>query len=104
MIKNLQRLMIENPDLPVIAKVDSEIVMDDTYAWWLGSIGVAELGEYVIYNEHFYCDKEDFRDWYYECNDDEICAKFGFEDAYTLSPENEQLVEDYIMKIADKIF
>ena len=104
MIKNLQKLISENPDLPVLAKVDSEIVMDDSYAWWLGSIGFAEIGEYVIYNERFYFDKDDFCEEYYERNDDEICNIFGFEDAYTLSPENEQLVEDYIMKIADKIF
>jgi hypothetical protein len=103
-IKNLQKLISENPELPVIAKVDGEIVMDDSFAWWLGSIGTAELGEYVIYDERFYDEKEHFLEVYYEHNDDEICELFGFEDAYTLSPENEKIVDDYIKKIADKIF
>ena len=77
MIKNLQKLMSENPELPVLAKVDGEIVCDDSFAWWLGSIGTAELGEYIIYNEHFYDDKSDFCGDYYESNDDEICNIFG---------------------------
>lgn len=96
--------MSENPELPVFAKVDGEIVYDDGFAWWLGSIGTAEIDEYVIYNERFYDDKGSFCDDYYECNDDEICNIFEFEDAYTISPENEKMVDDYIMKIADKIF
>ena len=104
MIENLQKLISENPELPVFAKVDGEVVCDDSFAWWLGSIGTAELGEYVIYNERFYDEKEDFCEQYYEHNDDEICEIFDFENAYTLSPENQKAVDDYLMKIADKIF
>lgn len=104
MIKNLQKLIGENPDLPVLAKVNGEVVWDDSYAWWLGSIGIAELGEYVTYNERFYDDKDDFCEDYFINDEDEICDKFGFEDACTLSPENKKLVDDYLMKIADKIF
>ena len=38
-LNELLKLCAENPDLPVICSVDSEIVCDDSYGWWLGSIG-----------------------------------------------------------------
>lgn len=30
--------MKENPDLSVMCKVDSDIVVEDGYAWWLGEL------------------------------------------------------------------
>lgn len=38
-LNELLKLCAENPDLPVICAVDGEIVCDDSYGWWLGSIG-----------------------------------------------------------------
>lgn len=51
----LFRLMRENPDLPVVAMVDSEIVADDGYNRWLGAWGYCEIGEYFVGDErvHF---------------------------------------------------
>lgn len=40
-------LVKQNPDLPIVPMVDSEIVADDGYAWWLGSFACASVGEYV---------------------------------------------------------
>lgn len=45
--EELFRLMQENPDLPVVPMVDSEIVADDC-GYWLGSWGRACVDEYFI--------------------------------------------------------
>ena len=37
--EELFRLMKEHPDLPVVPMVDSEIVADDCYTYWMGSWG-----------------------------------------------------------------
>ena len=37
-IEKLVQLMKENPSLDVMCMVDSDIVADDGYAWWLGRI------------------------------------------------------------------
>ena len=44
---NLFRLMKENPDLPVVPFVDSEIVKEGV-GYWQGSWGLAMVDEYVI--------------------------------------------------------
>lgn len=41
------RLVKQNPNLPIVAMVDSEIVADDGYSWWLGSFKSASVDEYV---------------------------------------------------------
>ena len=46
--EELFKLMQENPDLPVIPMVDSEIVADDGYNRWLGAWGSGYIGEYLI--------------------------------------------------------
>lgn len=47
----LLKLMQENPELPVVPMVDSEIVCDDGYARWLGAWGSSYIGEYLITKE-----------------------------------------------------
>lgn len=49
--EGLLRLMRENPGLPVIPMVDSEVVVDDCCRWWLGHWGSAEIDEYLITGE-----------------------------------------------------
>ena len=34
-----------NPDLPIISMVDSEVVADDCYSWWLGSLNRVDVDE-----------------------------------------------------------
>lgn len=52
--KNLQELlgmMKENPELPVLPMVDSEIVADDGYNWWTAAWGYPHIGRICIANE-----------------------------------------------------
>ena len=46
-IKELFTLIMNNPDLPIVAWVDSEIVADDGYMRWLASIGKSHIIEYI---------------------------------------------------------
>ena len=49
-VKNLVRLINENPDLPVIPMVGQDIVADYT-GEWVAAVGVAEVLELCIYGE-----------------------------------------------------
>lgn len=58
----LLRLVAENPSLPVVPFVYSEVVQDDSYSSWLGAFGNAYVGEYVLlemYGENRYFERED---------------------------------------------
>lgn len=48
MLNDLLQLMKENPDLPVIPMVDSDVVAGDEYGYWMGSIGKCEVREFAI--------------------------------------------------------
>ena len=45
--KELIRLIQENPDLPIVPMVDSDVVVDDYFGYWLGSFGNCEVNEYI---------------------------------------------------------
>jgi hypothetical protein len=49
--KTAQEKLIElvkaNPTLPIVAAVDSDVVCDDGFAWWLGEITNAEINEVI---------------------------------------------------------
>lgn len=49
----LFKLMQENPELPVVPMVDSEIVADD-YGRWMGAWGNSYIGEYILGDERAY--------------------------------------------------
>ena len=51
--KALVDLIKENPELPVITMVDTEIVHDDSYGRWYSSIGNCRVDEYVIYEKSY---------------------------------------------------
>lgn len=53
-IETLLTLIKENPDLPIVPLVDSEVVADDCYSWWLGAWGRAEIKEYYLGQEHIH--------------------------------------------------
>lgn len=58
--QEILRLMQENPDLPVIAMVGSEVVADDSFPRWLGIWGNASIQEYWLGEEkiHFRDDED----------------------------------------------
>lgn len=58
-LDELFKLIKENPDLPIIPMVDSEIVADDVCARWIGSCGSAEITEYIIGDERVYFKDDD---------------------------------------------
>ena len=57
----LFRLMQENPDLPVVPMVDSDIVVNDGCNLWMGSWGNSHIEEYVLGKEYLHF-RED-NDW-----------------------------------------
>ena len=78
-IEKLIKLIQENPDLPVIPMVDYEIVADDDYQRWMGSIGDPKIGDFCIWNDKIYTDKQnlvedliDEKYFFSEETDDEI--------------------------------
>lgn len=46
--EKLLQLIRENPELPVVAMVDSEVVADTGYGCWTGAFGYVHIAEYVI--------------------------------------------------------
>ena len=122
MTDNIQKLVDlakERPDLLIVAMVDGEVVGCDDYGRWLGSVGNVELGEYVLFDDRFIDDREEFKERYYDYNDDELCEKFGYEpgiNEYTLknghctreqyeeNKENEKHLEAYLDEVAERAF
>ena len=58
---DLIRLIKENPKLPIIPMVDSEVVADD-YGYWLGKWGGCEVTEYYLGREHIHFKDDDDED------------------------------------------
>lgn len=76
--KKFLHIAIENPDLPIVALVDNEVVGDDT-GYWLGDVARVEVGEYAIYEDRYYTDREEFAERYYDHNSEELCERFNFD-------------------------
>lgn len=106
-IKDLIKLIQENPDLPVISMVDYEAVSDE-WGYTAASFGGAYAEEYALYNERYYSDRESFKEDYYDYNDDELCEKFNYNprlpDENEENNRNERLLEKYLDSIADEYF
>lgn len=73
-LKSLIKLMDENPELPVMCKVDSDIVAEDGYAWWLGELDERhepQIQEYSTEIEECvqFKDDEDYETWFDEIFD-----------------------------------
>lgn len=60
--EELFKLMRENPELPIVPMVDSEIIADDGYCRWRGAWGISYIGEYIVGEEciHFRDDEDDY--------------------------------------------
>lgn len=59
-IENLLNLVKQNPDLPIVPMVDSEIVAEDGNMKWLGSWGDAHIDYYLHKDERIYFNDLDF--------------------------------------------
>lgn len=57
--EELFKLMADNPDLPIVPMVDSEIVADDGYNRWRGAWGGSYIGEYLTGEERIYFRADD---------------------------------------------
>jgi hypothetical protein len=77
--QKLLQLAAENPDLPIVPMVDYDVV-GDGYGFWLGEFGHCEVGEYALYSDRYYDDRDELKDVYYcdnaedfeGCTDDEL--------------------------------
>ena len=90
-IESLIKIMQENPTLDVLCKVDSDIVAEDGYAWWLGRINdryKVEIDEYAQIEEQIiFKSDEEYTEWFEDIFDvddfvdipdeewDEFCEK-----------------------------
>ena len=90
----LLRLVAENPSLPVVPMVYSEVVQDEGYAWWLGSFGEVSVDEYVIFKSSKYDDGK----YYTKGDEDEIEEII----AEWVSEENPQMSESEVFAEAHR--
>jgi hypothetical protein len=83
----LLRLKKENPELPIIPLVDSEVVYEsEACSWWLGKWGFSDITRYYVGDERYYLyDEDDVEevlvelfgwDWYDEASDEEVLEKY----------------------------
>lgn len=90
-LENLFQLIKENPELPIVPMVDSEIVADDCYSWWMGSWGKAEIDKYLITAERIYLHSLDDE---YILENSDIIEKFVSREEY-MSMSGEELKQAY---------
>lgn len=92
--KQLLDLIIKNPDLPILPMVDSKIVAEDGYNWWLGSFGQSSIDEYVYTEYH-----GDNR--YFMKSEQDLIEEYIAEDV--IDCEGENLSDEEIEKRAHEI-
>ena len=44
----------------------------------MGAFGSASVGEYALFNDRYYEDRDEFKEDYYSRNDEELDKKFGY--------------------------
>ena len=74
-LDELFKLIKDNPELPILLMVDSEIVADDGYVRWSASWGSSEIDEYYITKEKVHFKDDD--DW--EEIADVLSSEFGYD-------------------------
>lgn len=84
--EKLLQLIKENPELPIVPMVDSEIVCDDSCGWWIGRWGNAEVGHYYIGREYVHVKgKDDEEDVLNDLAGSEYGRDYEGRDIYDLS-------------------
>ncbi len=105
MTQKIAKLIIENPDLPVIAMVDGEICEDDSHMW-LGSFSNALITEVGLVGERYYDDRDDFKDAYYDKHMEELDKRFNYRLDMLLADDEESKataakLDAYLNEVAD---
>lgn len=59
-INKLIGLVKANPELEIIPMVSTDVVSNDSFSYWMGEWGEAELDEYYCSEERIYFKSEDF--------------------------------------------
>ena len=95
----LLKLASENPELPIIFEVDNEVVPNDEYGWYLGSMSSCRVDEYAILGEMVLDDRDGFKEKYYDYNCDELDKMFPKD-----CENGDAELEKYLDKIADENF
>lgn len=72
-LSDLFVLIKSNPELPIIPCVDSEIIADSGYNWWLGSWGNAHIETFLSTQEYGMLYKDDIVDVFGKFFDYEEC-------------------------------
>ena len=72
--QKLIELIKENPDLPIIPMVFYEVVGED-YGNWVGRFSTCYVGEYTLFNDRYYEDREEFKEDYYDYYEEKIKKK-----------------------------
>lgn len=90
--KELLKLVQENPELPIVPMVNSEIVADDGYNWWLGSFGHSVVDSYACVE--YYGDDRFFTKDEQDLIEEYFAEKIIYED------ENEELSDEEVEKRA----
>ncbi len=65
-IKKLLKLTAQNPALPIMPEVDSDVVCEDCYGWWLGSFGEPYITEMLTRSDGSLVYKNEGYDELYE--------------------------------------
>lgn len=116
-IKTFLGLINENPELPIVCMVDSDVVAED-YGRWMAQIGWCRIGEYALYNERYYDDRKEFMEDYYDHNNEILNEQYGSnprilysnaqkqysKEDIEVNKEAEALLDEYLHEVADRAF
>lgn len=101
--QKLIELIKENPDLPIIPMVYYEVVGED-YGNWVGRFSTCYIGEYALFRNKYYEDRDEFKEDYYDYFADFINDKFNYNPSLELPNKPEGITQEQIdaNKIAEK--
>ena len=90
--EKLLNIIKDNPDLNIVARVFTDMIVDDTYAWWQGRITDVSVEEFVTTEEGEILCKDDYGEVNSEkdvCDDhyDLITKMFPFQDYSSASED-----------------
>ena len=87
-------LIKQNPDLPVIPMVYGEVVAGDDFSTYMGAFGSSHIGEYAIFCERVYFNREEFaEDVYYK-----------YDDKLNECINDDEKIDDFLTDLAEKAF